>query len=143
MEKQFKHKKTGEIISYKEGIIKSGSFVLEIGCEPSTEYWEEITEKSVLFITEDGVDIRENDTYYYVDDYWEIFFIQKAVSTSGRNGFIYFSTKQAAENYIICNKPCLSFNDVWNIGDNKSSDNNYIVISKKQLKELAKTKVDL
>ena len=42
MERKFKHKKTGEIISYKEGVIKSGSFVFELGCEPSKEYWEEI-----------------------------------------------------------------------------------------------------
>ena len=45
MERKFKHQKTGEIISYKDGVIKSGSFVLEIGCEPSKEYWEEMTDE--------------------------------------------------------------------------------------------------
>lgn len=44
MEKKFKHRKTGEIITYKDGVIKSGTFVLDMGCEPSSEYWEEITE---------------------------------------------------------------------------------------------------
>lgn len=42
MEKKFKHKKTGEIITYKDGVIKSGTFVLDMGCEPSSEYWEEV-----------------------------------------------------------------------------------------------------
>lgn len=45
MERKFKHKKTGEIISYKDGVMKSGSFVFELGCEPSKEYWEEIKEE--------------------------------------------------------------------------------------------------
>lgn len=44
MEKQFKHKKTGEIVTYKDGVIKSGTFVLDMGCEPSSEYWEEMKE---------------------------------------------------------------------------------------------------
>ena len=44
MEKKFKHRKTGEIIIYKDGVIKSGTFVLDMGCEPSSEYWEEIGE---------------------------------------------------------------------------------------------------
>ena len=40
MEKKFKHKITGEIITYKDGVIKSGTFVLDMGCEPSSEYLE-------------------------------------------------------------------------------------------------------
>ena len=31
MEKKFKHKITGEIITYKDGVIKSGTFVLDMG----------------------------------------------------------------------------------------------------------------
>lgn len=44
MEKKFKHRKTGEIITYKDGVIKSGTLALDMGCEPSSEYWEKITE---------------------------------------------------------------------------------------------------
>lgn len=51
------------------------------------------------------------------------------------------STEKAAKNYILCNKPVLSFNDVWNCTNNKSSDNSYIIISKKELKDLAKSKL--
>lgn len=42
--KTFKHKKTGEIITYEDGVIKSGTFVLDLGCEPSKDFWEEIVE---------------------------------------------------------------------------------------------------
>lgn len=211
MERKFKHKKTGEIISYKDGVIKSGSFVFELGCEPSKEYWEEIKkelpigtkitqvrniesiketsyektkegwyfgdlkvwidesdigegkrfqiveEKSVLFTTEDGVSIKEGDNYWFIwvkgkhlpnyQTLYHPYFVENAAKLDSDEYWSknakFFSTKKAAENYIVCNKPCLSFNDVWNIGDNKSSDNNYIIISKKQLKELVKAKIDL
>ena len=42
MEKKFKHRKTDEIITYKDGVIKSGTLALDMGCEPSSEYWEEV-----------------------------------------------------------------------------------------------------
>jgi hypothetical protein len=43
--KKFKHKKTGEIAIYKDGILKSSGFAIELGVEPSSKYWEEIIEK--------------------------------------------------------------------------------------------------
>ena len=89
---------------------------------------------SILFTTEDDIDIREGDEYYCIDENFKF-----SVATGVKR----FSTKEKAEKYILLNKPCLSFNDVWNIGDSKSSDNDYIVISKKQLKELVKAKIDL
>ena len=157
MGRKFKHKKTGEIISYKDGVIKSGSFIFELGCEPSKEYWEEVVEKPVLFTTEDGVSIKEGDNYWFIwvkgkylpnyQTFYHPYFVENVAKLDSDEYWSenarFFSTKKAAENYIICNKPCLSFNDVWNIGDSKSSDNDCIVISKKQLKELVKAKIDL
>lgn len=55
--KTYKHKKTGETATYKDGVLKSSGFCVEIGVEPSSEYWEEIVEKDyeILEITfEDG-----------------------------------------------------------------------------------------
>ena len=52
MEKQFRHKKTGEIAYYKDGIFKQGRFAVEIGVEPSKEYWEEVTSKKEWEILE-------------------------------------------------------------------------------------------
>ena len=59
MEKVYKHKKTGEIITYKDGIIKSANCSIETGVEPSSEFWMEI-----LFITDDGVEMFENGIYH-------------------------------------------------------------------------------
>lgn len=311
MEKKFKHKKTGEIITYKDGVIKSGTFVLDMGCEPSSEYWEEVKEtypigtkvkdeedsvwehlgnnnyklfisqriimpfeigegkrfqvieepkkdyeilsfyakniegknevnsqyiwyetykgngkwsrmghitspytteeilnnsnydihsvrrlsdgfiitlgdyckpknglsgrvttiefcgngelrigsdkryyvgindvvkSEVLFRTEDNVEIREGAEYccIYKNNFEPFEDLKMFTANNGvvlKDQFLFFSTKEATENFIICNKPCLSFNDIWNISDNKSSDNNYVVVSKKELKQLAKSKL--
>ena len=312
MEKKFKHKITGEIITYKDGVIKSGTFVLDMGCEPSSEYWEEVKEtypigtkvkdeedsvwehlgnnnyklfisqriimpfeigegkrfqvieepkkdyeilsfyakniegknevnsqyiwyetykgngkwsrmghitspytteeilnnsnydihsvrrlsdgfiitlgdyckakkgssgkvttiefcgngelrigsdkryyvgindvfkSEVLFISNDGIEIKEGDDCYLVylplksdTKFPDVDKFRKELLPNPSYRLI-FSTKEAAENFIICNKPCLSFNDIWNISDNKSSDNNYVVVSKKELKQLAKSKL--
>jgi len=146
MEKKFKHKKTGEIITYKDGVIKSGTFVLDMGCEPSSEYWEEIIENHILFLTEDNIAIRQGDEYCCIhkntfEPYEDLKMFTANNGVVLKDQFLFFSTKEAAENFIICNKPCLSFNDIWNISDNKSSDNNYVVVSKKELKQLAKSKL--
>lgn len=53
----------------------------------------------------------------------------------------YFSTKEAADNYVKCNAKTLSFNDVWNLSSNKSSDNAYVVISKNDLNKIVKEKL--
>jgi len=59
MEKVYKHKKTGQIAYYKDGVFKQNNFAVEIGVEPSSEFWNE-----VLFITEDGVEMFEGGVYY-------------------------------------------------------------------------------
>lgn len=85
-------------------------------------YLENVTKiKQTLFTTEDGVDIYEGDDFYFVkiknsnslDFIWEI--------STPNSSFVYepefekyFSTKKAAEEYIIMNKPCLSINDIIN-----------------------------
>jgi len=40
--KTFKHRKTGEVAYYKDGVFKQGNCSVEIGCEPNGEFWEEI-----------------------------------------------------------------------------------------------------
>ena len=59
MEKIFKNRKSGELAYYKDGIFKQGNCSVEIGVEPSSEFWNQI-----LFITEDGVEIFEGGVYY-------------------------------------------------------------------------------
>jgi hypothetical protein len=70
--------------------------------------------KKPLFTTEDGVDIFEGDTIFGVNIDWKVFShytdLQNKVKSWGIKPI--FSTKKAAEEYIIMNKPCLSINDL-------------------------------
>ena len=87
MEKKFKHKTTGEIGYYKEGIFKSGRCCVEIGVPPSSEYWEEIVEKAYEILTVTPSDLH---TYYGGKDaiipytvcnkdlkYWDIYSVKR------------------------------------------------------------------
>jgi hypothetical protein len=69
--------------------------------------------KKPLFTTEDGVDIFEEDKAYMVCPYWRVdeYEISKNTATDRK----WFSTKEAAEEYILMNKPCLSINDIKSI----------------------------
>lgn len=77
--------------------------------------------KQKLFTTEDGVDIFEGDIFYNT---WDMKIPNKEIAVSKKKDFynekpvnkLYkvFSTKEAAEEYILMNKPCLSINDVRN-----------------------------
>lgn len=49
MEKVYKHKKTGETITYKDGVIKAGNCSIETGVEPSSEFWTELTYEILSF----------------------------------------------------------------------------------------------
>ena len=40
MEKVFKHRKSGELAYYKDGVFKQNGCSVEIGVEPSSEFWE-------------------------------------------------------------------------------------------------------
>ena len=78
--------------------------------------------KKPLFTTQDGVDIFEGDTFYNT---WDLYKPNKEIAIKRKKDFynekpvnkhcIYFSSKKAAEEYILMNKPCLSINDILNI----------------------------
>jgi hypothetical protein len=55
MEKTYKHKKTGETATYKDGVFKQGRFAVEIGVEPSSEYWEEVVERDFEILEVKGI----------------------------------------------------------------------------------------
>lgn len=68
--------------------------------------------KKPLFKTEDGVDIFQGDKHWYVgDDMMKVCFICSADSAVPF-GLKTFSTKTAAEDYILRNKPIFSVNDI-------------------------------
>jgi hypothetical protein len=109
--KKFKHRKTGEIATYQDGILKSSGFCVEIGVEPSSKFWEEIVEKQPLFITEDGIDIYEGDEIFIVNKSFNIGF-SKGVKYNNHKDNKFFSSLESVQNYIIENKPCLSLKEV-------------------------------
>jgi len=95
--------------------------------------WKHV--KEPLFITEDGLDVSYGDWVFLVDshtnDILSIRVLSKRNMSEDRK---YFSTREAAEEHVIMNKPCLSINDVQEHLSNYSKD------LKRQLKELAESK---
>lgn len=74
---------------------------------------DQLKKVKFLFTTEDDVDIFEGNYY------WIVMPSYKAPSREIRSTLYlsypeakYFSTKEAAEEYILMNKPCLSINDI-------------------------------
>lgn len=49
MEKVYKHRKTGEFAYYKDGVFKQNNCSVEIGVEPSSEFWTELTYEILSF----------------------------------------------------------------------------------------------
>ena len=85
---------------------------------PTTQPTEE--DKPVLFITEDGVEIRNGDHAFYVqdDNNWMV------VSHSGiteKRPYPYFHTSESANKWVLENKPCLSLNEVKELANNNGA----------------------
>lgn len=84
--------------------------------------------KKSLFTTEDDVDIFVGDSYWVLNtkvNDWifeenaardNINYFYKDKSYASQTKIYYFSTKEAAEEYVLMNKPCLSVNDLLNSG---------------------------
>lgn len=72
-------------------------------------------EKPVLFTTEDGVVIREGDDAWVVNGIWAVFlkcaFDQEKYEDLV-NHCLFFSTKEAANEYVTMNKPCLNLTEI-------------------------------
>ncbi len=100
--------------------------------------------KQKLFTTEDGKDIFEGDEYWYanVKESSSPFPAKYNATRGGLYGESYsektFSIEQAAKEYIINNKPCLSYDDVMKVVGHEFT---YPIIVK--LKELVKQKINL
>lgn len=91
--------------------------------------------KQPLFTTEDGVDIYEPSTrVFYVCRDWRIY-SPTVISQAAKENKCY-STKEAAEEYLLMNKPCLSINDILTRYNYKWAE-----IGKLSLKELVKQKI--
>lgn len=116
--------------------------------QTSLENAVKIVFKQKLFTTEDEVDIFEGDTYSYIRRDLSLYIDRVAGKNecSGDNlGYKNFSTREKAEEYIILNKLCLSYNDlsqylvkVCDIGIA-----NTVIVNHQILKELIKSKLNI
>lgn len=95
----------------------------------------------VLFTTEDGVDIREGDEYYYIKD-MKVCKSQAMNMNYGKIKNFYFSTREKAEEYILLNKPCLSIEDIKKTGSiGESFGNIGAYLNIKELEKLVKSRL--
>jgi len=97
--------------------------------------------KATLFTTEDGVEIYEGDTHRIIclHSNWVYSSIPVNIIPIANKPIDvkYFSTEDAAKEYILMNKPCLSVKDI----DSQSKGVPYQDLFIKRLKELAKQKL--
>ena len=101
------------------------------------DYLQDISHcKQVLFTTEDGVDILKGDSYWFINTYW---YLGVGTDYYKNKGLKYFSTKAAAEEHILMNKPCLSINDVVNLKQYNPVETKTNFINK--LKNIVKKKI--
>ena len=99
------------------GTVHSGALLFNTtyGClklELYPEFWEEV--KEPILTTEDGVDLYEGDrVYFYINIITKSSILDtKLMSFPPSKDFKYFSTKEAAEDYVKLNKPVFSRKDL-------------------------------
>ena len=93
------------IYKYKESNNNFG--VLKYHVEDNHEYWEEVIEKRFMVSTKN---------FYYYGAY-EVLTVSSDFKP--REYEKLFDTMEAAQEFIIYNKPCLSFSDlIWNFKEN-------------------------
>lgn len=74
--------------------------------------------KTSLFTTEDGVEVFENDSFYYIGDAWNICLTNCLFKGDGDfSKFKTFAEKENAEEYIRLNEPKYSLNDMAKIAN--------------------------
>lgn len=103
-------------------------------------YKREIKPKTVLFTTEDGVDVFYGVIFWNVSNEFNIIDYQitnDKYKLDFLKNYKQFSTKQAAEEYILMNKPCLSINDFYSFSSCQAEEQN----THRKLKELVKSKL--
>lgn len=131
----------GKILSIKiegKGLVFNGSYDFGL---------KSLVKSKVLFRTEDGVNIFEGDEFWYVTTKGFNLWTKTCDSMSGawavnakRVGDIPFSTREAAEEYILMNKPCLSWKDVLKLTHKNGVNNITQTYKTKKLRDLVKEK---
>ena len=132
-----------KVVGYNNSIakIKTIDLVGKISLNIGTDKHEGFSLKKLkqlkqpLFTTEDGVDIFEGDVYYkVVNESFQLLIMERASKGESLRSKV-FSTKEKAEEYILYNKPCLSYNEVLNTTKIRNKN------TFETLKDLVKSKI--
>ena len=110
-----------------------------------------LTHIKPLFTTEDGVDIFEGDTIYRIlwtipgtsSSNMEYSIINVSKTNCDPNYWLYFSTREKAQEYIDLNKPRYSKQDIKSILDNPHFNNVSSPITRDYLKGFIRNKLKL
>ena len=104
--------------------------VLKYHVEDNPEYWEEVIENKFMVSTRksaflNAYNVVKVNPNYKCNEYEKL-----------------FDSKEAAEEFIIYNKPCLSYSDlIWNFSENTKK--NRLEVDIDDLRKLAKSKRDV
>ena len=100
--------------------LKKNGWLIELNeVQNNPEFWEEVFLGSVpIFVSKDGVNIVEGQVYYKVS---KNFKLKKCIckttfrgnATNCKSKYFYFLKN--AKKYIILNKPCLSYEEIYSI----------------------------
>jgi hypothetical protein len=120
--KTFKNRKTGALAYYKDGILNQDGCCVEIGFEPSSEYWEEVTKYQVLSVKTDDESIStlQNNGKYFIED-------NPLRTKFDPNGFFCGTTleQELADGSVIYSVKRLSDNVVFTVGDRAQTIGKY------------------
>lgn len=106
----------------------------------------DVVKSEVLFRTEDNVEIGEGDKYccIYKNNFKPFEDLKMFTANNGvvlKDKFLFFSTEEAAREYLIWNKPVLSLKDVASIYPGINKNHNTPSHQAEQLKKLVKSKL--
>lgn len=120
-------------------MLFEGKVALQDSCTPVRDLilseFKKLKSREPLFITEDGREIFESDFYWHVSP--STFDINRTLAVNRRYNIVEsntFSTWEAAKNYVIENKPCLSYNDILKWFNSHTDLRDFKNIVKRKLK---------
>jgi hypothetical protein len=95
-----------------------------------------------VLTTEDGVDLYTGDKVYCVTkSRFDKYSFTIGIKFFEKQLYKFFSTEKAAQNYIENYKPVLSFNDIWNLRGKIGKEEEVVIVSKRELQNLVKSKL--
>lgn len=136
--------------------VAGQSMVLHFKQSPLFNYTEGAEGKRTFrwfrhwFKCEDGLPVYEGINITVLDtESWSIGFCgaPRYPEPGPRNQYKYFSSKEKADQYVIENKPMLSYNEIWDTGEELQLAStpliNHKAIDKRKLLDLIKNKLKL